>query len=338
MIRHGWALLAIGVLTTGIAPAYAGDPEPAASTRETGPLSRCWSADALAGTEKERRPGPNSTRLDLDALRAVALPKPVPISTDSRGSIRSVKLPGTEKLIALTFDLCESNGHKSGYDGHVIDYLRSEDVKATLFVSGKWFESHPERAEQLIADPSFEIGGHGLVHRDFSTASAAVLHDELFLTEAAFARARARLMAKACAGNANDGSAIQDRLTLMRFPYGWCNANALAAVADAGQRAIQWDVVTGDPDPHLSVKRIAQAIVTQAHPGAIVIGHANGLGRNTAEALKIAIPELKKEGYRFVTVSELLAAGEPVIAQSCYTERPGDRKRVAQVKKRSRSK
>ena len=190
----------------------------------------------------------------------------------------------------------------------------------------------------MIADPRFEIGGHGLIHRDFSKASTAVLHDEIYLTEAAFLRARNRLIAKSCAWNAEGISTLQDRVTLMRFPYGWCNANALAAVADAGQLAIQWDVVTGDPDPHLSAKRIAQAIVMQAHPGAIVIGHANGHGRNTAEALKIAIPELKKEGYRFVTVSELLAAGEPVTTQSCYTEHPGDRKRVAQVKKRSRSK
>ena len=338
MIRRGWMLLAIGVVATGIALAYAGDSARATATGETSLLSRCWSESALAGTEKERRTSPNSTHLDLDALRAVALPKPVPISTVSRGSIRSVKLPGNEKLIALTFDLCESNGRKSGYDGQVIDYLRAEDVKATLFVSGKWFESHPARAEQLIADPRFEIGGHGLIHRDFSKASTAVLHDEIYLTEAAFLRARNRLIAKSCAWNAEGISTLQDRVTLMRFPYGWCNANALAAVADAGQLAIQWDVVTGDPDPHLSAKRIAQAIVMQAHPGAIVIGHANGHGRNTAEALKIAIPELKKEGYRFVTVSELLAAGEPVTTQSCYTEHPGDRKRVAQVKKRSRSK
>jgi peptidoglycan-N-acetylglucosamine deacetylase len=29
-------------------------------------------------------------------------------------------------------------------------------------------------------------------------------------------------------------------------------------------------------------------------------------------------------GYEFVTVSELLAAGEPVIVDSCYDSRPGD--------------
>lgn len=338
MIRRDWAFVALGLLTLAAGSAYAGDQEPGAATSDASLLARCWSDAALAGTDKERRASPNKARLDLAALRAVTLPKPVPIASTSRGSIRSVTVPGGEKLIALTFDLCESNGHRSGYDGQVIDYLRAEDVKATLFASGKWLESHPERAEQLIADPSFEIGGHGLVHRDFTKASAATLHDEIFLTEAAFARARARLMARKCAADSFEAAAIQERLTLMRFPYGWCDANALTAVADAGQRAIQWDVVTGDPDPNLSAKRIARAIIAQAHPGAIVIGHANGNGHNTAEAFKIAIPELKKEGYQFVTVSELLAAGEPVVAQSCYTERPGDRKRVAQVKKRSRSK
>jgi len=29
-------------------------------------------------------------------------------------------------------------------------------------------------------------------------------------------------------------------------------------------------------------------------------------------------------GYEFVTVSELLEAGEPVVAQSCYDKKPGD--------------
>lgn len=331
------AITALGLLMAGLSPAVADDHGAAAADTTPTLLSRCWSPAALAGTEKERASSFDRTPVDLDALRKVARPDRAPVARPLRGSIRGVKVASDDKIIALTFDICESNGHRTGYDGHVIDYLRAEDVKATLFVSGKWFESHPERAAQLIADDQFEIGGHGLSHRDFSKASAATLDDEIHLTEAAFLRARGRLMAKSCAWNAKEVATLQDELTLMRFPYGWCNARALSAVADAGQLAIQWDVVTGDPDPHLSAKRIAKAIVAQAHPGAIVVAHANGHGRNTAEAFKIAIPKLKEEGYRFVTVSELLAAGEPVIAQSCYTEHPGDRYRYAQVKKRRRT-
>jgi len=335
MFLIGRTICALGIVWASVVHAAADDrpdTENAASTL----LSRCWSEAALAGTEKERQSTRNKTRVDLDVLRKVTRPSRSPVSAALRGSIRSVKLNEDQKLIALTLDFCESNGHRTGYDGQVIDYLRDEDVKATLFVSGKWFESHPERGAQLIADRRFEIGSHGLRHRDFSRASKATLHDEIHLAESAFLRARGRLMRKSCAWNVQEILYLQDKLTLMRFPYGWCNARALSAVADAGQLAIQWDIVTGDPDPNLSVKRIAKAIVGQAHPGAIVIGHANGHGHNTAEALKLAIPKLKEEGYRFVTVSELLAAGEPVIAQSCYTERPGDQRRVAQVKKRRR--
>ena len=45
-------------------------------------------------------------------------------------------------------------------------------------------------------------------------------------------------------------SAVPERMSLMRFPYGRCSAKSLAAAADAGLIAIQWDVVSGDPDPH----------------------------------------------------------------------------------------
>jgi peptidoglycan/xylan/chitin deacetylase (PgdA/CDA1 family) len=291
----------------------------------------------LAGTPKELKATRSGPRLDLRALKQEPLPAPVPIAEDLRGSIRSVELPPGQKLIALTFDLCESDGDHAGYDGRVVDLLRAEGVKATFFAGGKWLESHPERAQQLIADANFEIGAHGLRHRDLTRATDKTMAEEIGLTEAAFARARKALEARACVTDLATANVPQDRITLMRFPYGRCNAKALAAVAAAGQLAVQWDVVTGDPDPHVTAKGIANTILTHAHPGAIVVAHANGRGRNTAAALRIALPKLKEEGYSFVTVSELLAAGKPVIAATCYLDRPGDAARVAHAKPRAKS-
>ena len=88
-------------------------------------------------------------------------------------------------------------------------------------------------------------------------------------------------------------------------------------------------MVTGDPDPRVSAKTIANTILTRVHPGDIVVAHANGRGRNTAAALAIALPKLKEQGYSFVTVSELLKAGKPVIAARCYQKNPGDMTRIA---------
>ena len=300
-----------------------------ALAEDQGLLERCWTQEALSHSEKELKLGRATARFDLAALKEAPPDTATPVPPELRGSIRSVELPQGEKLIALTFDLCESGGGTAGYDGRIVDLLRAQGVKATLFASGKWLETHPERAQQLIADPNFEIGAHGLRHLDLSRVSSQAVNEEITLPQAAYDRARNALMARQCANDAAPAvNAPSERMTLMRFPYGRCNANSLAAVAEAGQIAIQWDVVSGDPDPRTSAKTIANTIFARAHPGAIVVAHANGRGRNTAEALAVALPKLKEQGYSFVTVSELLAAGKPVITAKCYLNNPGDVTRV----------
>jgi peptidoglycan-N-acetylglucosamine deacetylase len=294
-------------------------------------LDRCWTPQALAGTVSELKALRAHHKLDLTALKQEKLPDISPVPPELRGSIRSVELPPGEKLIALTFDLCETTGDVSGYDGRIIDLLRAQGVKATFFAGGKWMEAHEERAAQLIADPNFEVGSHGLRHLDMARLSGDVLKDEIVLTEVEYVRARKNLMARQCAAPADTGTPPPDHMTVMRFPYGSCNAASLAEVADQGELAIQWDVVTGDPDPHRSAKAIADTILTKVHPGAIIVAHANGRGWHTAEALAIAIPKLKEQGYGFVTVSELVAAGKPVIAAKCYLDQPGSTRRVAHL-------
>jgi peptidoglycan/xylan/chitin deacetylase (PgdA/CDA1 family) len=304
-----------------------------ALAEDTPPPPQCWTPEALAGTTAELKHQRAKGPLDLAALRATPLPPAAPAAPALRGLINSVELPTDQKLIALTFDLCEEGGYVSGYDGRIVDLLRAQGIKATFFAGGKWMETHPERAAQLIADPLFEVGSHGLKHTDLSRANEAVTKDEITLPEAAYARAKTALAARQCLV-VDAASSPPERLTLFRFPYGRCNAKALAAVADAGLLAVQWDVVTGDPDPRRSAKAIAGTILARAHPGAIVVGHANGRGRNTPAGLALALPKLKDQGYRFVTVSELLAAGKPVIAQACASPRLGTTRRVARASRR----
>ncbi|MGL4397262.1 MAG: hypothetical protein ACRCS9_12030, partial [Hyphomicrobium sp.] len=138
-----------------------------------------------------------------------------------------------------------------------------------------------------------------------------------------YQRLRSALVERRCLPDAVQQSKPA-RLALYRFPFGACNAQALDAVNNAGFAAIQWDVSTGDPDPHVSAAGIARQITRSTRPGSIIIGHANGRGWNTLQGLALAIPQLKAEGYQFVTVSELLAAGTPETVQSCYNLRPGD--------------
>ncbi len=195
IFARGLIVAAVGALAA-CGPGQANAAVPAS---DASPPAQCWTPEALAGTPKELKSTRSGPRLDLEALKQEPLPTPVPIAEDLRGSIRSVELPPGQKLIALTFDLCESDGDHAGYDGRVVDLLRAEGVKATFFAGGKWLESHPERAQQLIADPNFEIGAHGFRHRDLTHATDKTMAEEISLPEAAFVRARRALQARACA-------------------------------------------------------------------------------------------------------------------------------------------
>ncbi|NJC88848.1 MAG: polysaccharide deacetylase [Desulfuromonas sp.] len=238
-----------------------------------------------------------------------------PVLPDSwHGSIRSVRT--AEKVVALTFDLCEGAKETAGYDAGVVAYLRANGVKATFFAGGKWLRSHPEQAGQLLADPLFEIGSHGWSHRNLRQVSGKAMQEEIDLAGEILSALRPKPPIGAAAGP-----------PLFRFPYGTCSSEALAYVNSRGVAAIQWDVVTGDPDHKVSAAAIARTVSGAVHPGAIVIAHANGRGWHTAAALPLFIPRLKAMGYRFVTVGELLAMGEPVTVTECYERKPGDNRR-----------
>jgi peptidoglycan-N-acetylglucosamine deacetylase len=177
----------------------------------------------------------------------------------------------------------------------------------------------------LLSDPLFEIGTHGWVHRNTRLLAGAELAREIRAPSLAFAAVRADLgKAQCAAGHGAAFSSIPERPRLFRFPFGACSAASLQAVADAGLIAIQWDVATGDPSPTRSARAIAEAMLRGAQPGSIIVSHANGRGYHTAAALPIAIPALRARGFEFVTLSELLAAGRPIIAPTCYDAHPGD--------------
>lgn len=291
-------------------------------------LQVCWSPTALAARPGEERPVRRSPGSNA-SIPGQHMANFTPVSPGLRGAIRRVELPASAgKLVALTFDLCEQPGEVAGYDGAIIDYLRANSVPATLFAGGKWLVTHIERARQLIADPGFEIANHGWAHRNLRLLDAKARKTEIQGPQIAYEWVRADLMRSQCVVGVGAAAPaarhVAPRLGLFRFPYGACNPAALADVADNGLLAIQWDVSTGDPSPGQSAQAIAHQMIERARPGSIIIAHANGRGYHTAEALRIAIPQLRARGFRFVTVSELLRAGRPVIEQRCYDARPGD--------------
>jgi peptidoglycan/xylan/chitin deacetylase (PgdA/CDA1 family) len=286
----------------------------------------CWSAEALAfkegddrirrGTRKSLIAPPNRTPIAADAL-----------PPDDRRVIRRVKLPPGVKLVALTFDLCEQPYEIAGYQGDIVDYLREHQIKATFFAGGKWMLTHKVRTEQLMSDPLFEIGNHTWEHRNLRLLKAPVLEKEIESAQTAYEQVREELAARQCLGR--DGVHLAHRyalarMSLFRFPFGACNDQALDAVGERGLKAIQWDVSSGDPSIGQSADMIIKAVMSRVRPGSIIVFHANGRGWHTSSALPEIVQALKRQGYSFATVSELLSRGVPEYSAICYDRRPGD--------------
>jgi peptidoglycan/xylan/chitin deacetylase (PgdA/CDA1 family) len=289
----------------------------------------CWSEQQLSATTAEQSVRKMVREAFIDPpKRPLANFSPFP-AEKPRGVIRRVNLPPGKKLVALTFDLCEEPSEIAGYQGGIVDFLRSNRIKATFFAGGKWMMSHHERAQQLMSDPLFQIGNHTWEHRNLRILHGQKLVDEIKNAQLAYEDVRNRLESRQCVRS--DQSPIDlstpKRLNFLRFPFGACNSEALNAVYQLGLTPIQWDVSSGDAPPGQSQKEMFKDVVGGVRPGSIVLFHANGRGLGTEQALPIIVKGLRAKGYEFATVAELLREGDPEITPTCYDHKPGDTNR-----------
>lgn len=291
-------------------------------------LNACWSPAQLRGSpvdKKLRETTPDHSPPD----RLFSKHQLKPLQPGLQGSIRTVRIPDpNKKLVALTFDLCERASEVAGYDADLVNYLRDHGIKATFYAGGKWMRSHPDRAKQLMADPLFEIGNHAWTHGNMRVLSGDELQNQVRWTQAEYELLWESLYREVqeCPGVSPDEIRKIPPLPLsFRYPYGACGVEALDFMAGQGLPSIQWNIVTADPWRKQTADGIAKTILQSIKPGSIIIAHANGRGWKTSEALSKFIPQLRKKGYEFVTVTELLQEGGAVDAKdSCYELKPGD--------------
>jgi peptidoglycan-N-acetylglucosamine deacetylase len=308
-------------------PAWAGQSASVSLPAANSPS--CWSQAELEGNAADKRAAPTPAGLkNIPPSKIRPGENTQGLPPEMANSIRSVKLPENVKLIALTFDLCEGEKEISGYDPGIVNYLRANRIKATFFAGGKWMRSHPEKTMQLMAEPLFEIGNHSWNHKNFRKLDKREAQDQVLWTQGQYELLREQLQTRPCFSETGEHETkIPEVPRLFRFPFGACNRDTLKILQDLGLPAIQWNIVSGDPAKGRSAAAIAQTVLRSARPGSIIVFHANGRGHGTADSLPMFAPRLQKAGFDFVTVSELLAAGEPVAVPECYEMKPGDNRR-----------
>jgi peptidoglycan/xylan/chitin deacetylase (PgdA/CDA1 family) len=338
-MQSRWWLVVVAVLGMGLLTSCAGKREPAQPVGPVVPAAlgpagsaaaraECWTAAELAGTPADKAMGP-VTAPDLNPPeRTAPLTTLHPLPPERRGNIRRVEPAAGEKVVALTFDLCELATRKAGYDFEIVNYLRSMGVKATFFAGGKWMRTHPEQSMQLMADPLFEVGNHTWTHGNLGVMTGERMRDQILWTQAEYELLRERLMAKPCMAGLDERARadIPPVPTTLRLPYGRCSPETLETLARLGLSAVQWDVDSRDAAKDATAESIARRVIYAAgkRSGSIVLFHGNGQGRYTAKALSIIVPRLLKMGYTFLTVDELLTRAPITVATECYYNRPGD--------------
>lgn len=194
-----------------------------------------------------------------------------------------------ERVVALTFDACATKLQANGFDEKIFEILQREKIPVTIFMTGTWAEKHPGPVRRIAAADWIEIGNH------------SYSHPRLTLLEPSRLRAQIRYTNRI----------LQERLgrpaMSLRPPAGAWNQAVLRAANQEDLPLVLWTVVSGDAGGHIPAERIRRIVLEQTKPGSIVIFHINNRGPFTKKALPDIITGLRTKGFRFVTVSQLLA-------------------------------
>ncbi|GAA3214977.1 hypothetical protein GCM10010468_36100 [Actinocorallia longicatena] len=220
-----------------------------------------------------------------------------PDVNERRGIRRADRYPhdcSKEKCVALTFD----DGPVKG-TGRVLDALARAKAKATFFVLGSMAAEEPGMLRRAAAE-GHEIGNHTWDHADLSRLPAARIRREIRRTGDLVTRL----------------TGVTPRL--LRPPYGASNRRVVRAARSFGLPQIMWAVDPQDWRDHRPAS-VTHRVLKDVQPGHIVLMH--DIQPGTVKAVPRVLKTLKRRGYVFVTVSELLA-GELTLPGNEYRERP----------------
>jgi peptidoglycan/xylan/chitin deacetylase (PgdA/CDA1 family) len=220
----------------------------------------------------------------LHKLEPLPAPRPVPAVAISRPERAG-------KRVALTFDAC-STLDRSFYDERVMHVLRDTRTPATLFISGRWAETHQDLVKQLAGNPLFEIANHSYIHPHMLEVPRERQEHELLWTQQILFTLTGRLP------------------RFFRPPYGEMNDGLVKVAAELGIRTVEYDFPSGDPDKQVTRERMVKWVLQKARPGSIVVMHMNRHGWHTGEALPDIIEGLRARGFELARVGDLVDADE----------------------------
>ncbi|ERI89595.1 sporulation protein PdaB, polysaccharide deacetylase family [Clostridiales bacterium oral taxon 876 str. F0540] len=185
-----------------------------------------------------------------------------------------------DKNVAITFDVSWGED----YTIKLLDILDKYNIKCTFFIVGGWIDDNENTVKEIVKR-GHELGNHTNKHPNINTISREKLIQEIMACDSKII------------------SITGQGTKLFRFPSGDYNDMTVKTVEQTGRYAIQWDVDSIDwkeNGPDIEYNRV----IKNTKPGSILLFHNNA--KYTPETLPRIIEKLKKDGYSFVKVSDLI--------------------------------
>ncbi len=199
--------------------------------------------------------------------------------------------------IAMTFD----DGPSAENTPRLLDILKKRGIKATFFLLGECVAQNPELAKRIVAE-GHEIANHSWSHPSLNKLGEDGITSQLQRTH----------------------EIVEEKtgvsMTLMRPPYGALTPNQRGWVNKKwGYKIILWDVDPLDWKVR-NAAHVEHEILKQTVSGSIVLSH--DIHKTTVDAMPETLDALAAKGFKFVTVTELLAMNKPATAKPKATPAP----------------
>jgi len=196
---------------------------------------------------------------------------------------RHAVFPKVNKWISITF-----NDGPSGNTEYFLDIMKNNDMRATFFVNGFNFEReiYKDVIQRMIDE------GHEIAHSAYTALDLGVETNRQPIRENI---RRAQDLVRDVTGRENK---YFRPYQLNRNNYVDDVVHELGLVYIGGYNTNDWDYDVGPSS-------IIENVLKNARNGHIIILHDFG-NNNTVEAFADLVWELRKKGFGFITVSELI--------------------------------
>jgi peptidoglycan/xylan/chitin deacetylase (PgdA/CDA1 family) len=190
-----------------------------------------------------------------------------------------------DKCVAFTFD-----DGPGPFTDRLLQILRDNDAKATFFLIGNKVAANPAGAKRIV-DAGMEVGNHTWEHPNITTIPPEDVPAQL---------SKASDAIKAATG----------QTPKIWRPAGGLTDDAVNKVAaQQGLACILWDVIPFDWINDANIAATRYMLMSQIKPGSVVLFHDTY--SSTVDLVYQFLPVLKANGYRLVTVTQMLGQRAP---------------------------